>query len=56
MGNQLTLIDQRTGGRITLQVSPTMTLEELTRLLKERGIVQPDETVMYGKLTEDGSF
>jgi hypothetical protein len=56
MGNQLTLIDQRTGGRVTLQVSPTMTLEELTRLLRERGIIRPDETVMYGKLAEDGSF
>jgi hypothetical protein len=56
MGNQLTLIDQRTGGRVTLQVSPTMTLEELTRFLREQGVVRPEETVIYGKITGDGSF
>ena len=56
MGNQLTLIDQRTNGRVTIQVSPTMTLDEVTRILKEHGVVRPEETVVYGKITEDGSF
>ena len=56
MGNQLTLIDLRTNGRINVQVSPTMTLEEVTRILRNKGIVQPEETVTYGKITEDGKF
>jgi len=56
VGNQLTLIDLRTNGRINVQVSPTMTLEEVTHILREQGIVQPGETVAYGKITEDGKF
>ena len=56
MGNQLTLIDQRDNKQVTIQVSPTMTLDEVTRILREQGIVQPAETVVYGKITEDGSF
>jgi len=56
MGNQLTLIDHRDNKKVTIQVSPTMTLEEVTRNLREQGIVQPEETVTYGKIKEDGSF
>ena len=56
VGNQLTLIDLRTNKPITIQVSPTMTLEEVTRILREKGIVQPEETVLYGKIKEDGSL
>jgi len=56
VGNQLTLIDNRDNKRVTIQVSPTMTLEEVTRILRERGIVQPAETVVYGKITEDGNL
>jgi len=56
VGNQLTLIDLRTNKPITIEVSPTMTLEEVTSILRERGIVQPVETVVYGKITEDGNF
>ena len=56
MGNRLTLINLRTNEPVTIEVSPTMTLEEITRFLKEKGIVQQAETVTYGKITEDGSF
>jgi len=56
VGNQLTLINLRTNEPVTIEVSPTMTLDEVTRILKEQGIVQPQETVAYGKITEDGSF
>jgi len=56
VGNQLTLIDQRTNKPITIEVSPNMAIEEVTRILRERGIVGPLETVVYGKITEDGSF
>jgi len=56
VGNQLTLIDLRTNKPITIEVSPTMTLEEVTRILREQGIVQPVETVVYGKITEDGNL
>ena len=55
MGNQLTLINLRTNDRVTIEVSPTMTLEEVTRILREQGIVKPEETVVYGKIMEDGS-
>jgi hypothetical protein len=33
-----------------------MSLEEVTRILRDKGIVQPEETVTYGKITEDGNF
>jgi hypothetical protein len=33
-----------------------MSLEEVTRILRDKGIVQPEETVTYGKITEDGKF
>jgi hypothetical protein len=33
-----------------------MTLEEVTRILRDKGIVRPEETVNYGKITEGGSF
>jgi hypothetical protein len=33
-----------------------MTLDEVTRILKDRGIVEPVETVLYVKITEDGTF
>lgn len=56
VGNQLTLIDHRTNLRYAIQVSPTMTLEEVTRILRDQGIVKPEETVVYGKIKEDGSF
>jgi len=56
MGNQLTLTDQRTGGRVTIQVSPTMTLDEVTQILREHGVVQAQETVIYGKIKGDGTF
>ena len=56
MGNQLTLIDKRTGGRVTIQVSPTMTLDEVTQILIEHGIIRPDEMVVYGRIREDGAF
>jgi len=56
MGNQLALIDHRDNKLVTIQVSPTMTLEEVTRILREKGIVQPEETVNYGKIKEDGTF
>jgi len=56
VGNQLTLIDLRTNKPITIEVLPTMTLEEVTRILREKGIVQPEETVLYGKIKEDGSL
>jgi len=56
VGNQLTLIDLRTNKPITIEVSPTMTLEEVTRNLREQGILGPMETVVYGKIMEDGSF
>jgi hypothetical protein len=61
VGNQLTLIDLRTNKPITIEVSPNMAIEEVTRILRERvlrerGIVGPLETVVYGKITEDGSF
>ena len=56
VGTQLTLIDQRTNLRYTIQVSPNMTLDEVTQILKERGIIQPAETVVYGKIKEDGTF
>jgi len=55
VGNQLTLINLRTNDRVTIEVSPTMTLEEVTRILREQGIVKPEETVVYGKIMEDGS-
>jgi len=56
VGNQLTLIDLRTNKPITIEVLPTMTLEEVTRILREKGIVKPEETVLYGKIKEDGSL
>ena len=56
MGNQLTLIDARTNERYTIQVSPNMTLDEVTKILKDRGTVQQAETVVYGKIKEDGSL
>jgi len=56
MGNQLALIDHRDNKLVTIQVSPTMTLEEVTRILREKGIVKPEETVNYGKIKEDGTF
>ena len=56
MGNQLTLIDARTNERYTIQVSPNMTLDEVTKILKDRGSVQQAETVVYGKIKEDGSL
>jgi hypothetical protein len=54
--NQLTLIDLRTNKPITIEVSPTMTLDDVTKILKEKGIVQQAETVLYGKIKEDGSL
>ena len=56
MGNQLTLIDARTNERYTIQVSPNMTLDEVTKILKDRGTVQQAETVVYGKIKQDGSL
>ena len=56
MGNHLTLIDKRTNGQVIIQVSPTMTLDEVTQILREHGIVQPMETVIYGRIREDGAF
>ena len=56
VGNQLTLINMRTNDRVTIEVSPNMTLEEVTKILKDRGIVQQAETVVYGKIKEDGSL
>jgi len=56
VGNQLTLIDARTNERYTIQVSPNMTLDEVTKILKDRGTVQQAETVVYGKIKEDGSL
>ena len=56
MGNQLTLIDKRTNGQVIIQVSPTMTLDEVTQILKEYGIIRPGETVTYGRIREDGTF
>ena len=56
VGTQLTLINLRTEDRVTIQVSPNMTIEEVTKILRERGIVRPEETVVYGKITEDGAF
>jgi len=55
VGNQLTLINLRTNDRVTIEVSPTMTLEEVTQILREQGIIKPEETVVYGKIMEDGS-
>ena len=56
VGDQLTLIDLRTNKPITIEVLPTMTLEEVTRILREQGIVQPVETVGYVEITEDGNL
>ncbi len=56
MGNQLTLINARTNERYTIQVSPGMTLDDVTKILKDRGIVQQAETVLYGKIKEDGTL
>jgi hypothetical protein len=56
VGTQLTLIDLRTKVRVTIQVSPNMAIEEVTKILRERGIVGPLETVVYGKIMEDGTF
>jgi len=56
VGNQLTLIDARTNERYTIQVSPNMTLDEVTKILKDRGTVQQAETVVYGKIKQDGSL
>ena len=56
MGTKLTLINLRTNDRVTIEVSPNMTLDEVTQILRDRGIVQRDETVVYYKIKEDGNM
>ena len=56
MGNQLTLIDKRTNGQVIIQVSPNMTIDEVTQILREHGIIRPGEMVVYGRIREDGAF
>ena len=56
MGNQLTLINLRTNDRVTIEVSPNMTIDEVTQILIEHGIVRKEETVVYYKIKEDGNM
>ena len=56
VGTKLTLINLRTNDRVTIEVSPNMTLDEVTQILRDRGIVQRDETVVYYKIKEDGNM
>jgi len=56
MGNQLTLINLRTNDRVTIEVSPNMTVDEVTKILRDRGIVRTEETVVYYKIKEDGNM
>ena len=55
MGRQtLTLLDRATGRRVTVEVDPTWTTEELKRELERKGIVSPGDTVAFFKPDRDG--
>jgi metal-sulfur cluster biosynthetic enzyme len=55
MGRQtLTLLDRATGRRVTVEVDPTWTIDELYQELKRRGIVSPGQTIAFYKPDRDG--
>jgi len=51
---QLTLLDRATGRRVTVEVDPSSTTDELINELKRRGIVGQNETVIFSKLGNNG--
>jgi hypothetical protein len=53
---RLPLVDVRSGSVITLEANPDTSVDELVRMLKERGVVQPAEAVMFGKVERDGTL
>lgn len=50
------LVDVRSGSVITLEANPDTSVDELVRMLKERGVVQPAEAVTFGKVRSDGTL
>jgi hypothetical protein len=53
---QLTLIDKATGRRVTVEVDPSWTIEELYQELKRRGIVGQNETIAFYKPGNNGEL
>jgi len=51
---QLTLLDRATGRRVTVEVDPTWTIDELYQELIRRGIVSPGETIAFYKPGNNG--
>jgi len=53
---QLTLLDRATGRRVTVEVDPTWTIDELYQELKRSGYVDPTETVVFLKPGNNGEL
>ena len=53
---RLQLVDVRSNSPITLEVDPETSIDELVRMLKEQGVVQPAEAVTFGKVRSDGTL
>ncbi len=57
MGSQrLILRDVRNNSTMEINVDPNMTLDELTNVLRQRGIISRDESVIYGIIGPDGKL
>jgi metal-sulfur cluster biosynthetic enzyme len=53
---QLTLLDRATGRRVTVEVDPTWTTEEMKREMERKGIIGPGETIAFYKPGNNGEL
>jgi metal-sulfur cluster biosynthetic enzyme len=53
---QLTLLDRATGRRVTVEVDPTWTIEEMKRDMERKGIIGPGETIAFYKPGNNGEL
>ncbi len=56
MGGLLIMTDARTGGSVVVEASPGMTVPELAEKLKEKGVVEEGESVVFGVVNDEGKF
>ena len=53
---QLTLLDRATGRRVTVEVDPTWTIDEMKRDMERRGTIGPGETIAFYKPGNNGEL